>query len=93
MTNTNKFTIVACIVTALYISADWGSLLNDVTTKGKALLSPDSNTPSSTLDYSTIVSGLKEALEVGSRSAIDSVSKPDGYLKNQLIHIAMPPEL
>tara|TARA_R110001583_G_scaffold173287_1_gene327259 strand:- start:106404 stop:107165 length:762 start_codon:yes stop_codon:yes gene_type:complete len=96
MTNTHKYTIAACMITALYISpvsADWGSLLNDVTTKGKALLSNDSKTPSSSLDYSTIVSGLKEALDVGARNAIDNVSKPDGYLTNQLIHIAMPPEL
>lgn len=96
MTNTNKFTIAACLVTTFYISpasADWGSFFNDLSTKGKALLSTDDKTPSSTLDYSTIVSGLKEALEVGTRSAIDDVSKPNGYLANQLIHIAMPPEL
>jgi hypothetical protein len=96
MTNTHKFTVVACMITAFYISpasADWGNFFDDVTTKGKALLSTDSNTPSSTLDYNTIVSGLKEALEVGTRSAIDNVSKPNGYLTNQLIHIAMPPEL
>ncbi len=91
MTNTHKFTVVACMITALYISpasADWGSFFDDVTTQGKALLSTDSNTPSSTLDYNTIVSGLKEALEVGTRSAIDNVSKPNGYLTNQLIHPA-----
>jgi hypothetical protein len=96
MTNTNKFTIAACMVTALNISpasADWGSFFDDVTTQGKALLSTDDKASSSALDYSTIVSGLKEALEVGTRSAIDNVSKPNGYLTNQLIHIAMPPEL
>lgn len=96
MTNTHKYTVAACMITALYISpasADWGSLLNDATTKGKALLSTESKTPSSALDYNTIASGLREALDVGARKAIDNVSKPDGYLKNQLIHIAMPPEL
>tara|TARA_R110002049_G_scaffold50979_4_gene144642 strand:- start:1500 stop:2261 length:762 start_codon:yes stop_codon:yes gene_type:complete len=96
MTNAHKYTVAACMITALYISpvsADWGSLLNDVTTKGKALLSSEGKTSPSTLDYSTIVSGLKEALDVGARNAIDNVSKPDGYLTNQLIHIAMPPEL
>jgi len=96
MTHTNKFTIAACIVTALYISpvsADWGSLFDDVTTKGKALLSANSKMSSSALDYDTIVSGLKEALDVGTRRAISNVSKPDGYLTNQLIHIAMPPQL
>lgn len=96
MTNTHKYTVAACTIIALYMSpasADWGSLLNDATTKGKALLSTESKTPSSALDYSTIASGLKEALDIGARKAVDNVSKPDGYLKNQLIHIAMPPEL
>jgi hypothetical protein len=96
MINKHKFTLVACTIIALYISpasAGWAGFFDDVTTKGKALLSTDSNTPSSTLDYNTIVSGLKEALEVGTRSAIDNVSKPNAYLTNQLIHIAMPPEL
>lgn len=96
MTNTHKYTVAACMIIALYISpasADWGSLLNDVTSRGKALLSTENKTPSSALDYSTIVSGLKEALDIGARNAIANVSKPDGYLTNQLIHIAMPPEL
>jgi len=95
MANTHKYTVVACMITALYISpvsADWGSLLNDVTTKGKALLSTDS-TRTSSLDSSTIASGLKEALDIGAREAINNVSKPGGYLTNQLIHIAMPPQL
>ena len=96
MTNTLKYTIAACLISTLYISptsADWGSLLNDVTSKGKALLSTESKTTASILDYNTIASGLKEALDIGARKAIDNVSKPDGYLANQLIHIAMPPEL
>tara|TARA_R110002050_G_scaffold57423_3_gene128893 strand:- start:49843 stop:50604 length:762 start_codon:yes stop_codon:yes gene_type:complete len=96
MTNTLKYTIAACLISTLYISptsADWGSLLNDVTSKGKALLSTESKTTASSLDYNTIASGLKEALDIGARKAIDNVSKPDGYLANQLIHIAMPPEL
>lgn len=95
MTNINKYTLAACIITALYVaptSADWGSLLNDAATKGKALLSTDSKT-SSALDNNTIVSGLKEALEIGARKAIDGASQPNGYLTNKLIHIAMPPEL
>jgi hypothetical protein len=96
MTNTHKFTVVACMITALYISlasAGWGNFFDEVTTQGKALLSTDDKALSSALDYSTIVSGLKVALEVGTRSAINNVSKPNGYMTNQLIHIAMPPEL
>lgn len=97
MTKTHKLALATCIFTALYISpvsADWSSLFDNLTTQGKQLLSTDSKTTSvSALDYSTITSGLKEALEVGTRQAIDNVSKPDGYLTNQLIHIAMPPQM
>ncbi len=45
------------------------------------------------LDVNTIVAGLKEALEVGTRNAVRVTSKPDGYLGNQLIRIATPSEL
>ncbi|HDY85113.1 hypothetical protein LCGC14_0746020 [marine sediment metagenome] len=96
MTKSHKYTIAACMMTAIYmspVSADWGSLLEDVTTKGKALLSTDTKTAASSLDTSTITSGLKQALDVGARKAIEDVSKPGGYLTNQLIHIAMPPQL
>lgn len=38
----------------------------------------------------TLISGLKEALEVGSRRAIEEISKPGGYLNNQTIRIPLP---
>ena len=74
------------------VHADWGSFFDDLTAAGKDFLSGDSNT-SSVLDLDTVISGLKQALDIGSRAAIDSVSKPDGYLANDLIHIPLPPEL
>ena len=90
------FTASTLILTSLAINsanADWGSLFDDITKSGKALLSGDSKTSSTALDSNTIISGLKEALDVGARQAIDQVSKPGGYLTNKLIHIAMPPQL
>lgn len=78
--------------------ADWGSLLGDILGAGEEILSPtnsDSPKPvlSTNLDTNTIISGLKEALEIGTRQAVEHVSKKDGYLANELIKIAMPPEL
>jgi hypothetical protein len=73
-------------------SADWRSLLKEVTDAGSELLS-DESTAGSTLDSNTIISGLKEALSIGSERAVDAVSKPNGYLSNELIKIAMPPQL
>lgn len=45
------------------------------------------------LDESTVAAGLKEALEVGTRRAVTTVSKPDGYLGDPLLRIALPDPL
>lgn len=42
------------------------------------------------LTNADIVSGLKEALEVGTRNAVETVSQTDGYFKNPLIRIPLP---
>lgn len=44
-------------------------------------------------DDSTLISGLKEALSVGTKNAIHSVSQVDGYLGNQAIKILMPEKI
>lgn len=45
------------------------------------------------LSSSTIVSGLKEALQVGTRNAVRQTSAIDGFWGDQLIRIAIPDEL
>lgn len=44
-------------------------------------------------DESTTVAGLKEALSVGTDRAVRSVSKTDGYFKDQAIKILMPEKI
>ena len=44
----------------------------------------------SSLDNSTIIKGLKEALATGTERAVTEVAKPDGYFGNQLIKILLP---
>lgn len=46
----------------------------------------------SSLSNSEVVSGLKEALNVGTRNATNRVSAVNGFLGNSLIKILMPPE-
>lgn len=46
-----------------------------------------------TLEEGTVVSGLKEALSVGTRNAVASVSEVDGYFGNELIKIVMPEKI
>jgi len=45
------------------------------------------------LDDSTIVSGLKEALSLGTETAVTAVSQTDGYFGNKLIKILMPEKM
>lgn len=45
------------------------------------------------LSPAEIGSGLKEALRVGSERVVGFVGKPDGFLKNQEIHIPLPESL
>jgi hypothetical protein len=41
-------------------------------------------------DQKTTISGLKEALSIGTEKAVKSVSKTDGYFKNEMIKILLP---
>ena len=42
------------------------------------------------IDESTIITALKEAISIGTDNAIKSVSELDGYLSNQAIKILIP---
>jgi RNA binding exosome subunit len=44
-------------------------------------------------DDSTIISGLKEALSIGTDKAVNNVSQVDGYFGNQVIKILMPEKI
>ncbi len=44
-------------------------------------------------DTNTITAGLKEALSVGAKNGVTTVSRVDGYFGNQLIRIPMPEKL
>ncbi len=45
------------------------------------------------LDQNTVISGLKEALDVGTDKAVKNVSGLDGYMGNQSIRILMPEKM
>ncbi|HLK98374.1 MAG TPA: DUF4197 family protein, partial [Hymenobacter sp.] len=51
-----------------------------------------SGTTLGSLSSSDIASGLKEALRVGITKGADQASVTDGYFKNPLLRIALPPE-
>ncbi len=45
------------------------------------------------LDSKTVVAGLKQALEVGTKNSVSKTSKAGGFSDNPLIRIALPEEL
>lgn len=85
------FFLSQCLI-AGSAQADWSDMLNDLKQAGKTLM-PGEETSSTSLDTDTIISGLKEALSVGSKRAIDTISQTDGYLANPKIHIPLPPQV
>lgn len=72
--------------------ADWGSMMDDLKEAGKTFI-PGAETSDSNLDSGTIISGLKEALSVGSKRAIDTIGQTDGFLENPKIRIPLPPQV
>jgi hypothetical protein len=77
-----------CIATAFLffmISPCRAGFLDDLSRK---VLPPDQQ--QSSLDNSTIIKGLKEALATGTERAVAEVAKPDGYFGNELIKILLP---
>jgi len=84
--------IISMSLLAGHARADWGAMLDDLKEAGKTFI-PGDETNTSNLDNSTIISGLKEALSVGSKRAIDTVGQTDGFLANPKIRIPLPPQV
>lgn len=77
---------VAFAFISLNVSAQFGELLN----KAKNIVEPGGSGQS--LSNADIISGLKEALAVGTQKSVDQLSLTDGFLKNNAIKILMPQE-
>lgn len=80
---------VSFIAMLLVVSFITGSCveLSDTIKEGVGL------SPKHSLDDNTIISGLKEALSIGTENAVKSVSQVDGYFGNEIIKILMPEKI
>jgi hypothetical protein len=66
------------------------SIIEDAST---TILNPTNNSPSKIdLTNEEVISGLKEALNVGIKNAVNLSSVTDGFLKNDLIRLPFPPD-
>ena len=79
-----SFLIIAIFL--LFATTAYAGLLDDVM---KTL----GGTSRGGSDDSTIISGLKEALSIGTDNAVKNVSQVDGYFGNQAIKILMPEKI
>ena len=69
------------------VSFSYAGFLDDMLNKIPSLSSKQE------LDDSTVISGLKEALSIGTDKAVKEVSKTDGYFGNNAIKILMPEKI
>ena len=66
------------------------SIIEDAAT---TILNPTNNSPSKIdLTNEEVISGLKEALNVGIKNAVNLSSVTDGFLKNDVIRLPFPPD-
>ena len=74
----------------LLISLFSCSIIEDAS---KTILNPTNNSPSKIdLTNEEVISGLKEALNVGIKNAVNLSSVTDGFLKNDVIRLPFPPD-
>lgn len=88
MKNLLKCFLMVLIITLGTNSQNYGQL-KDLLKKAENLITQkksESNDPN-------IIDGLKEALSVSSKNAVDIVSKENGYFGNELIKIPLPKEM
>lgn len=82
---TALFTVLSFTLSA----QNWQQGINNATNTVK---NATSGSGSSSLSNDQVIKGLKEALNVGTKNSTTKASKTDGFLKNSLIKIPMPPE-
>ena len=81
----NKFVAITLCTGLLFSSCD---VLNEAA--GTLLETSDSGAPK--LTNAEVISGLKEALEVGIKNSVDLTSATDGFLSNTEIRLPFPPD-
>lgn len=82
-----KTAVASAILICLATASDAG-MLDDIGNLLKGGKVP--GIPGTVADDAQVVSGLKEALSIGTANAVADTSKVDGYFANQAIRILMP---
>jgi len=83
-----KIVTLSCLLVFLIASPGFAGWLDDLKTLAEPLTGQKSE-----LSTPTIISGLKEALSIGTEKAVQSVGQTDGYFTNQAVKILMPEKI
>jgi hypothetical protein len=86
-----KTAVIAILLTLMVIVTGASAGLFDDLVKG--VEGKSGATAKNEPDSNTTVSGLKEALSIGTNNAVKNVSKVDGYFGNEAIKILMPEKI
>ena len=90
---TSFYFLVASL--SIYAQKDSSGNLNGMFKKASSLFGKKSgsNSASSNLSSSQIVSGLKEALSIGAQKSGDKLSATDGFFKDAAVKILLPEQV
>lgn len=83
-------TLIASVVLTLCFSASAHAQLDQILKEADQALE---HRDTSSLSDTKIISGLKQALQFSASRAVAATGRPDGFLKNEAIKIALPPKL
>ncbi len=84
---------IILILSTAQANAGLRSLVNGLVNKHTNVSSSFSNAPSSNVTYTEKRSALKQALEMGVKYAVSSLSKTNGFLDNPYVKIPVPNSL
>ncbi|RFS14781.1 DUF4197 domain-containing protein [Emticicia sp. C21] len=84
-----RLLILSLIISVLSLQSCAGQKIN----LGKVLDNISKSTQGGGLSTEEVISGLKQALQVGINKGADSASRLNGYYLNPIIKIAFPPEV
>jgi len=82
--------LLVCLTGSTAVVAGWSDYLDQLK---ESVNIPAETAPAVNLTDAEMVSGLKEALDKGTRFAVDSLGKDGGFLNNSAVKIPMPDSL
>ncbi|GGB90974.1 hypothetical protein GCM10011352_16270 [Marinobacterium zhoushanense] len=90
-----QFSVTVMVICTTLLGSPAHAGLKDLLNQGQELIKqstqPQSSSSTATdLDTDTLSAGLREALEIGTQRAVETLSAQDGYLGNPSVRIPMP---